>query len=68
MAKQTKLIVLILFLFTVGTVGCRSPEQTEDTDSSTNPGTALVSGCPDGFSAQFDNSMAPYIIRSDWIL
>ena len=61
MTIQTNLFVLILFFFTVGTLSCKSPEQVEDTDSGTNPEMALVSGCPDGFSDQFDNSAAPYI-------
>jgi predicted DsbA family dithiol-disulfide isomerase len=61
MTKQTNLFVLILLLFTLGTAGCKSPEHVDDPDSGLNPGMALLSGCPDGFSDLFDNSMAPYI-------
>jgi protein-disulfide isomerase len=65
MTKQTKLIVLILFLFTLGTASCSDPQQVEDADPGPDPGPdpgmALLAGCPDGFSDQFDNSRAPYL-------
>jgi len=67
-AKQIKLIVLILFLFGIGMASCKSPEPKEDIDSNTDPVMEQKSGCPDGFSDQFDNSMAPYLGREQEVL